>query len=164
MLRSTCVFGVILLLLFFSGCTPWPKGESLEDPRTRGEKEFDPLGFQQDRRIVTEDEYPVTEEDSIRLEQMKTEWEKVQEIEGSAPERVFRVQFYATKYPDEARQIADLVESQLSEKTYIDFKVPYYWIRIGDCETKEEANSLLEKIKGLGYGESWVVEMKVKQD
>jgi hypothetical protein len=164
MRKSTYVFGVIFLLLFFSGCSPWPRGESLEDPRTRGEKEFDPLGFQQDRKIVTEEESPVTKEDSIRLEKMRTEWEKVQEIEGLAPARVFRVQFYATKYPDEARQIADLVETQLSEKTYIDFKVPYYWIRIGDCETKEEANSLLEKIKGLGYGESWVVEMKVKRD
>jgi hypothetical protein len=164
MLRSTCISGIILLLLLFSGCTPWPRGESLEDPRTRGEKESDPLGFQQDRRIVTEEEPPVTKEDSIRLEQMKTGWENVQEIESAAAEKVFRVQFYATKYPDEARQIADLVESQLSQKTYIDFKVPYYWIRIGDCETKEEANSLLRQIKGLGYGESWVVEVKVKQD
>jgi len=164
MRKSACIFWVIFLLLFFSSCSPWPKGESIEDPRTKGEKEFDPLGFRQDRTIVTEDEYPITKEDSIRLEQMKTEWEDVQEIEGPVTEKVFRVQFYATKYPDEARQVADFVESELSEKTYIDFKVPYYWIRVGDCETKEEANFLLAKIKGLGYRESWVVEIKVKQD
>jgi len=52
----------------------------------------------------------------------------------------------------------------LSEKTYISFKVPYYWIRVGDCETKEEANSLLEKTKRLGYRESWVVEIKAKRN
>ena len=164
MAKSACIFGIVSLLLFFSSCTPWPKGESLEDPRTRGEEEFDPLGFRQDRTIVTEDEYPVSKEDSIRREQMKTGWEEVQEIEGSVPETVFRVQFYATKYPDEARQVAEFVESELSEKTYIDFKVPYYWIKVGDCETKEKANRLLAKIKGLGYRESWVVEIKVKQD
>jgi hypothetical protein len=164
MRKSALIFWVISLLLFFSNCSPWPRGESVEDPRTKGEEEFDPLGFRQDRTIVTEDEHPVTKEDSIRLEQMKTEWEDVQEIESSLSKKVYRVQFYATKYPDEARQIADLVESELSEKAYIDFKVPYYWIRIGDCETKEEANSLLAKIKGLGYRESWVVEIKVKED
>jgi hypothetical protein len=164
MAKSTSIFWVISLFLLFSGCSPWPRGESLEDPRTKGEKEFDPLGFRQDRTIVTEGEYSITKEDSIRLEQMKTEWEDVQEMGGPVSQKVFRVQFYATKYPDEAQQVADFVESELSQKTYIDFKVPYYWIRAGDCETKEEANSLLAKIKGLGYRESWVVEIKIKQD
>ncbi|MFQ6033008.1 MAG: SPOR domain-containing protein [Candidatus Zixiibacteriota bacterium] len=46
----------------------------------------------------------------------------------------------------------------------MEFKVPYYWIRAGDCETREEALSLLEKIRGVGYSESWVVEIKVRQD
>ncbi len=164
MSKSSFVFWVVIVVLFLSGCSPWPKGESLEDPRTRGEKEFDPLGFRQDRKIVTEDEHPIMEEDSISLEQMETEWEDVQEVGGPVPEKVFRVQFYATKYPDEARQVANYVESELSQKTYIDFKAPYYWIRVGSCETKEEANSLLAKIKWLGYRESWVVEIKLKQD
>ncbi len=163
MAKRASIFWAISFFLFLSGCSPWPKDETLRDPRTKGEKEFDPLGFRQDRTIVTEDEHPVTKEDSIRLERIKPGWEDVQETEGFVPETVFRVQFYATKYPDEARQVADFVESELSEKTYIDFKVPYYWIRVGDCETKEKANSLLAKIKGLGYRESWVVEMKAKQ-
>ena len=158
---------VIVLFLFFSSCSLLPKGESLKDPKTKGEKEFDPLGFEEDRVIVTEGEYSRTKEDSTRIEKRKRgkpQWEDAQEIESSIPEKVYRVQFFATKYPDEARQVADIVESQLSEKTHINFKVPYYWIKVGDCETKEEANSLLEKIKGLGYHESWVVEIKVKQN
>jgi len=164
--RNASIFWVIVLFLFFLSCSPLPRGESLEDPRTQREKEFDPLGFKQDRVIVTEGAYPITKEDSTWLERRreKTEWESAEEIEGFLSEKVYRVQFFATKYPDEARQVANFVESQLFEKTYIDFKVPYYWIRVGDCETKEEANSLLEKIKGLGYGESWVVEIRVKQN
>ena len=165
MRKNAKFFWMFFLFLFFSSCSLLPKGESLKDPRTKGEKEFDPLGFKEDRVIVTEGEYAITKEDSTGLEKNRkerTEWEGAQEIESFLPEKVYRVQFFATKYPDEARQVADFVESQLFEKTYIDFKVPYYWIRVGDCETKEEANSLLEKIKGLGYSESWVVEIKVK--
>jgi hypothetical protein len=164
--KGSSIFSIIFLFLFLSGCSFLPRGERGKDPRTNGEKKFDPLGFEQDREIVTEGEYPLTEEDSIWIENRrreKTEGEGVQKIESSIPDKVYRVQFFATKYPDEARQVADFVESQLSEKTYIDFKVPYYWIRVGDCETKGEADSLLEKIKGLGYRESWVVEIELKQ-
>lgn len=167
MSKNKIILWLIPLFLFFLCCSLLPRGEGLKDPRTKGEKEFDPLGFEQDRTIVTEEDYPVTKEDSIELEKRrreKTDWEGVQEIGSSVPEKVYRVQFFATKYPDEAQQVADFVESQLSEKTYIEFKVPYYWIRAGDCETREEALSLLEKIRGLGYSESWVVEIKVRQD
>ena len=165
MSKKISILWLVFLFLFFSSCSLLPKGESLKDPRTKGEKEFDPLGFKQDRVLVTEGEYPITKEDSTGLEKNRkerTEWEGAQESESFLPERVYRVQFFATKYPDEARQVADFVASQLSEKTYIEFKVPYYWIKVGDCETKEEANSLLEKIKRLGYRESWVVEIKLK--
>jgi len=164
--RNTSILWLIFLFLFFSSCSLLPKGESLKDPRTKGEKEFDPLGFKEDRVIITEGNYGLIKEDStgIKKRGRETGAGGVEEIESFLPERVYRVQFFATKYPDEARQVADFVESQLFEKTYIDFKVPYYWIRVGDCETKEEANSLLEKIKALGYSESWVMEIKLKQN
>lgn len=165
MIKNSKTFWLILFFIFFTSCSLLPRGEGSKDPRTKGERGFDPLGFEQDRAIVTEGEYPGTKEDSTKLDRRgNTEWEGMEGIESSLPEKVYRVQFFATKYPDEAQQVAGFVESQLSEKTYIDFKAPYYWIRAGDCETKERANHLLEKIKGLGYRESWVVEIKVKPD
>jgi CRISPR/Cas system-associated protein Cas5 (RAMP superfamily) len=166
MRKNAKIFWVFFLFVFFSSCSLLPKGESSKDPRTKGEKEFDPLGFEEDRVIITEGDYGIIKEDptGIKNRRRETEAGGLEEIESFLPEKIYRVQFFATKYPDEARQVADFVKSQLFEKTYIDFKVPYYWIRVGDCETKEEANSLLEKIKRLGYSESWVVEIKVKQD
>lgn len=166
MRKNTSIRWTILLFLFFSSCSLLPKGDSSKDPRTKGEKEFDPLGFKEDRVIVTEGNYQILPDDSTDIEKKKSQKikkEDAEKIESFLPEKVYRVQFFATKYPDEARQVAELVEGQLSEKTYIDFKVPYYWIKIGDCETKEEANFLLEKLKGLGYRESWVVEVKLKE-
>ena len=149
---------LILLFLFLSNCSLWPKGESSKHPRAKAEKESDSLSLKKDSAVVTGGTYPIVKEDSTKLEKRKkTEGEII------FPEKVYRVQFFATKYPEEAKQVAALVEGQLSQKTYIDYKVPYYWVKVGDCETKEEADSLLEKIKGLGYRESWVVEIKLKQ-
>lgn len=160
MSKKASILWLILLFLFLSNCSLWPKGESSKHPRAKGGKESDSLSLKKDSAAVTGGTYPIAKEDSTKLEKRKRE-----KTEGEIifPEKVYRVQFFATKYPEEAKQVAALVEGQLSQKTYIDYKVPYYWVRVGDCETKEEANSLLEKIKALGYQESWVVEIKLKQ-
>jgi hypothetical protein len=160
MSKKASILWLILLFLFLSNCSLWPKGESSKHPRAKGGKESDSLSLKKDSAVETGGTYPIVKEDSTKLEKRKRE-----KTEGGIifPEKVYRVQFFATKYPEEAKQVAALVEGQLSQKTYIDYKVPYYWVRVGDCETKEEAASLLEKIKGLGYQESWVVEIKLKQ-
>jgi len=152
-----------LLCLFFSGCALWPRGAIKEDPRTKGEEQFDPLGFPQDRVIVTEQEPGEKGKGATEFEKKnKFGLEESNGIDSLFPRKVYRVQFFATKYPDEASQMAESVANQLLQKTYIDYKTPYYWVRAGDCETKEEADSLLEKIKKLGYKESWVVEVEIK--
>jgi hypothetical protein len=156
--KNTSILGLIFLFLFFLSCAFWSRGESSKHPRTKGGKESDSLSLKKDSAAATEGTYPIVKEDSTKLGKRKR-------TEGGIifPEKVYRVQFFATQYPEEARQVAALVEGQLSQKTYIDYKVPYYWVRVGDCETKDEANLLLEKIKTLGYLESWVVEIKLKQ-
>lgn len=153
----------LLLSLFFTGCALWPRESVKEDRRTKGEKQFDPLGFPQDQVIVTEEEPKEKREGTTKFEEEnKIGLEEEIGMESLLSRKIYRVQFFATKYPDEASQVADSVANQLSEKSYIDYKTPYYWVRVGDCETKEEAESLLEKIKRLGYKESWVVEVEIK--
>jgi hypothetical protein len=149
--------------LVFADCgfRPWKTGE--EDRRTQAEDQFDPLGFPHDRVIVTEEEPPGR---SAQAAEEDRYGDPTSEESAGTQEvlllKVHRVQFFATKYPEEASQVAELVQDELSEPTYIEYKAPYYWVRAGDCETPEEANSLLRKIKGLGYTESWVVEVKIE--
>lgn len=160
MSENRSILWLIFLFLFFLCCSLLPRGESSKHPHGKTEKEADSLSLKKDSTMVSEGAYSITKEDSIRLEKKRREkpgW-------GTAfPEKVYRVQFFASQYLDEAQQKAALVEAQLSQKTYIDYKVPYYWVKIGDCVTREEADLLLEKIKALGYRESWVVEVKLKQ-
>lgn len=160
--RGLCIC-LLFCLLVFTGCgvRPWKTAE--EDRRTEAEDQFDPLGFPQDRVIVTEEEPPGRSPKAAELN--KDNDLALEELPGTEEVlllKVHRVQFFATKYPDEAKQVAESVADELSERTYIEYKAPYYWVRAGDCETEKEANSLLRKIKGLGYSQSWVVEVELE--
>jgi hypothetical protein len=163
-MRKRGIWVCLLLFLFIlSGCglKPWKTTE--DDPRTKDEDKYDPLGFPQDRVIVTEMGNPkegerntdFEKETGIGLNRSETE-------ESFFSFTVYRVQFFATKYPNQAARVAESVGEQLSQKTYIEYKAPYYWVRVGDCETKKEAEYLQKKINELGYEESWVVEVKIK--
>jgi len=155
---------LIIFFMFLSGCAHLPWRAPKEDPRTKGEESKDPLGYPQDQVVVTQTE-PETktaktqgsdETDNLRPGQ-------AQPAVAPVAQKIYRVQFFATKYPDEASQVAETVAGMISEKTYMDYKTPYYWVRAGDCQTKEEADLLLEKIKRLGYKESWVVEVQPEE-
>ncbi len=147
-------------LLWACSCAHLPWRAPHEDPRTKGEEGIDPLGYPQDQVIVTQTT-PAEQAGNARTwsEQNHLQPAQAQTPDSAVAQRVYRVQFFATKYPDEASQVAETVGNMVSEKTYMDYKTPYYWVRAGDCRTKEEAERLLQKIKGLGYKESWVVEV-----
>jgi hypothetical protein len=162
-MRSGLIISLLVYLLF-SGCSLWPRKDIHEDPRTKAEDQFDPLGFPQDREIVTETEPPGEKRGEAEFEyEDRTGWEEQPGGDSLFLTKVYRVQFFATKYPDEATKVADMVSEQLSQKTYIEYKAPYYWVKVGDCLTKEESDALLDKIKKLGYRESWVVEDEIEQ-
>jgi hypothetical protein len=148
-------------LLFLCSCAHLPWRAPQEDPRIKGEEGIDPLGYPQDQVIVTQTA-PSEQAGNAQTwsEQNPLQPAQTQRPDSSATLRVYRVQFFATKYPDEASQVAETVGNMVSEKTYMDYKTPYYWVRVGDCQTKEEAERLLRKIKQLGYKESWVVEVE----
>jgi 5-hydroxyisourate hydrolase-like protein (transthyretin family) len=161
--KSRLLIYLFLFCLIFSACALQPRETTKEDPRTKGERHYDPLGFPQDQVIVTERESKEKKESITESEKdEEIRWKEPEKEKATLPRKVYRVQFFATQYPDEAQQMASTVRNQFSENTYIDYKAPYYWVRVGDCETKEEAETLLEKLRGLGYKESWVVEVKIE--
>ncbi|MGB2770481.1 MAG: SPOR domain-containing protein [Candidatus Zixiibacteriota bacterium] len=160
--RGLCIC-LLFCLLVFTGCGLRPLKTAEEDQRTKAEDQFDPLGFPQDRVIVTEEEPPGRSKKAAELNKDNNlTLEESPETEVPFLQKVHRVQFFATKYPDEAKQVAESVADELSEQTYIEYKAPYYWVRVGDCETKEGADFLLRKIKRLGYNQSWVVEVELE--
>lgn len=156
--------GMVCLILCLSicGCALWSGGATREDPRTKREKQHPPLGYPQDQEIVTDKEVPKKEQKGEPEAEQKTKSKELEKGKASFVRKVYRVQFFATQYPDEAAQVSESVKNQLSENTYIDYKTPYYWVRVGDCVTREEADILLGKIRNMGYQESWVIEAKTE--
>ena len=160
--RFTVGMVCLILCLCISHCALWSGGATREDPRTKGEKHHPPLGFPQDQETVTDKATPSKEQKEEPKAEQKTKSKELEKGKAALPKKVFRVQFFATQYPDEAAQVSESVKNQLSENTYIDYKAPYYWVRVGDCVTQEEADILLGKVRNLGYQESWVIEAKTE--
>jgi hypothetical protein len=157
--------GIILwfFLLILSGCSVMPQESTQKDPRTKGEARHSPLGFPQDQKIVTERGSLKKQNQDESTADQKSKAKELEKGKAILPLVVYRVQFFATQYPDEANRVSELVKSELSENTYIDYKTPYYWVRVGDCVTKEEAEALLEKVRNMGYQQSWVIEARTER-
>lgn len=75
----------------------------------------------------------------------------------------FRIQVSAVSYKDNADRIADEVRDRLAGYgVYVEYINDLYKVRVGDCSTRSEAESLRSKLVNLGYDDAWIVKSKVK--
>ena len=70
----------------------------------------------------------------------------------------YRVQVFATFSEGKADKIANQVRERTTEPVYVEYIAPYYKVRVGDCSTKDEAESLKSNLYGLGYSDAFVVQ------
>ncbi|MCK4297177.1 MAG: SPOR domain-containing protein [Candidatus Marinimicrobia bacterium] len=75
----------------------------------------------------------------------------------------WKVQVFSTRDFYEAdtvyKQVLNSFEDEEVEKV---FNSPYYKIRVGNCETREEAENLLDKSLELNYYKAWIMRTRVK--
>ncbi|NOY05775.1 MAG: SPOR domain-containing protein [Chlorobi bacterium] len=79
-------------------------------------------------------------------------------IERTMKQAGYRVQVFITTNMDQAREKEQ--EFTQSLRTYPVYKVydpPYYKIRVGDFQSREEALALKDSLKSAGVEEAWVV-------
>lgn len=69
----------------------------------------------------------------------------------------FRVQIFASTGVDAARAVEGAAKGKFSEGVYLSYDPPTYKIRIGNCNSRAEAETLLRKALDLGYNDSWIV-------
>ncbi|MEO0190886.1 MAG: SPOR domain-containing protein [candidate division WOR-3 bacterium] len=82
---------------------------------------------------------------------------------SAAPASVygFRVQIFASSTQKGASKVAEDARSIFGGKVYIEHTPPYYKVRVGDCLTKEEAESLKNLAISKGYRGAFVVETMI---
>ncbi|MEO0122884.1 MAG: SPOR domain-containing protein [candidate division WOR-3 bacterium] len=73
----------------------------------------------------------------------------------------FRVQIFASSTQKGASKVADDARGLFGGKVYIEHTPPYYKVRIGDCLTKEEAESLKNLAISKGFRGAFVVETMI---
>jgi hypothetical protein len=78
-----------------------------------------------------------------------------EEIQG------YRVQLIATRDEEEARSVKRDALISFDERVYLVYDNPYYKVRIGDCLSRYEADTLQEKAVQKSFVEAWVVRTTV---
>ncbi len=74
----------------------------------------------------------------------------------------YRVQVFATIYKDKAEKIRSEVQEKVAFPVYIEEIPPFYKIRIGDFQKREDAEQFLTTVqKSLGYADAFVAETVV---
>lgn len=114
------------------------------------EKEFDPKKYNPDQKKTPQKEFK--NPDQRQDEAVKTTIDRFEKIPG------FRVQIYSTADVDEAMQKKDYYQASLdSMKIYLVYDAPYYKIRVGDFNSKDQANAIKSLLRERGMNEAWVV-------
>jgi hypothetical protein len=89
------------------------------------------------------------------------------ELRGATPgssgyQYGFRIQLYATRDIEKARNVAESARRLFNEKTYIEYQEPLYKVRIGDYATREEAERMRYRVTSSGFEDAWLVETTIR--
>jgi len=74
----------------------------------------------------------------------------------------YRVQIFASSDRNRAESAAAEARQRFAEPVYIEFEAPLYKVRVGDCATRHEADTLKERAGAQGYDGAWVAETQVR--
>lgn len=104
-----------------------------------------------------------TQEDTDRGTSTSGQWTYGQ-VTPPGMKRVYgyRVQVFATIYKDKAEKIRSEVQEKVAFPVYVEEIPPFYKIRIGDFQKREDAEQFLTTVqKSLGYADAFVAETVV---
>lgn len=159
-----------VLLLLAAACAPTA---SQKAARAKRATESQPYDFEKEGTIPPVDERteepdvvetPVTDSD-LEVEEAEAPPDTVQP-EAAKPVAAmvdgFRVQVFASSGADVAEGARRLAEARLGVPAYVEMVDGLYKVRVGDCRTREEAETLLARCRAGDYKDAWIVECPVR--
>jgi hypothetical protein len=156
-----CLFGCFLIACStsqFSGTENGSTGQKKDKSQYR--EDFDPATLGQDDFVVVPTPKASSRDSTV------IEPRDMNPVESPQEEGVqgFRIQLLATKIEDQAREEQRKAIFKFQERVYLDFESPYYKLRVGDCATRKEAETLRNKAVTLGFDNPWIVQSKINRN
>jgi len=178
---AICLIALIAFSLVGAGCTAMqkapPAGKKTSEPyRVEKEGKIPPLAPTDVRKAVDEEEkyedLPVTDEGVVVeeftpvAETPPTQPPASQPVgaPAEAPRETmmgYRIQVFASGNEAAARSVKEAVEVSVGVPAYIELMDGVYKVRAGDCPSRSEAEALLEKCRGEGYGDAWIATTRI---
>jgi hypothetical protein len=74
----------------------------------------------------------------------------------------FRIQVYSSTDVEAAQEVYNFADSLFIDQwIYVVYEVPFYKIRVGDFQTRPQANRILTEVLRRGFRDAWIVPDKV---
>ena len=73
----------------------------------------------------------------------------------------YRVQLLATRSSEKADELKAKLIRKTAMPVYISFEPPNYKVRVGNYQTRKEADVAQQTLRALGYRTAWVVQSRV---
>jgi len=155
-------FTFLTLALFISGCSPREviredEEDAFADDLREYEREFNPSDYNEPFVLHVEEEEEPDEEPT-----------HIPDIdEPDTPEYLqgFRIQLYSTSDMVAAQEIHNYADSLFIDHwIYVVYEVPFYKVRLGDFETRPQANRILAQVTDKGFRDAWIVPDRVVKD
>jgi len=175
--KSTCEVLLYLgIVVLFLGCGA-KHSPGVEQPETVSPEfldRYDPLEFPRDLEIIPERNpvsgavigHPRTQAAADRTD--ATLQDSLPEVFVAVPDAVdtlnqqaYRVQIATTKLFGEARKAARIAREIFDRPVFVDYEVPYYKIRVGNFNSRDDAERYRRQVRGAGYGNAWVVAVTI---
>ena len=158
----------LLLAVVVASCTP----AKVQKVERASEKE--PYELTSEGEIPPAEEAEVVEEADVEETVVLEEPIEVEETEAPVdtttppppPDMLpgFRVQIFAAVAEDLAARAVTAAEERLGVRGYVELVDGMYKVRVGDCITRDEAESLLARCQETYYKDAWIVETPVRAD
>ncbi len=147
----------LALFLVFSCATRRSSDDFWEDELIVEEEPFEEEEIVEEEIILEE---PLVEE--IIVEEIEPEPEVVSHPMEAVETLGFRVQIHAFLSKAGADAAAGKARLLFPERVYVEYIAPYHKVRVGDCVTRSEVETLKARAKQLGYTDAFTVETMIK--
>jgi hypothetical protein len=151
-----------LSLLLLSGCAPRDVikeevDDEFSDNLHRYERDFDPSKYNTPFALQQEDK----QETSVEFFHIPD----IDEQEAPTLTQGFRIQLYSTSDIEAAQEIQIAADSIFTDYwIYMVYEVPFYKVRLGDFQTRPQANRALANVQRDGFRDAWIVPDRVVKD